>query len=102
MRRAFSNALEGRPAASTRSITSYGPARAQVQAATPQQQPRQSRAPSDLIVMGSRAQNCHDSLPGELSRTYFDSTGVRWVGIGGQEPPDPNKANLGKSEHLIS
>ncbi|KAH8175492.1 mitochondrial protein up-regulated during meiosis domain-containing protein [Sarocladium implicatum] len=40
-------------------------------------------------------------MPGELSRTYFDSTGIRWVGIAGKEPPDPNKANLGKTLRIL-
>jgi hypothetical protein len=32
------------------------------------------------------------------SKLFFNSTGILWVGVGGDKPPDPNKAKLGKSE----
>lgn len=35
-----------------------------------------------------------------LSQTYFDATGLRWVGAGSEGPNDPNKAKLGKSMSL--
>jgi hypothetical protein len=105
MRRAFKDAVvAGRPSASCRTLTSYGPARAQVQAVNSQQQlpepSLQISQHSDLVLRedGSSQRHRSEQLPEALSRTYFDSTGVRWVGIGGEEPSDPNKANLGKSE----
>lgn len=104
MRRAFNKAGGGGPSASCRNITSYGPARAQVQVVNAQQKlqqpPLASSGHGDLLATGilaSRRHSTEQALPETLSRTYFDSTGVRWVGIGGQEPSDPNKANLGKS-----
>lgn len=108
MRRAFKKAIGGGPSASCCNISSYGPARAQVQAVNTQQKLEQSSlAPSghgDLIatdILASRKHAVEPGLPEALSRTYFDSTGVRWVGIGGQEPSDPNKANLGKTLRIL-
>ncbi|KAK0389868.1 hypothetical protein NLU13_3441 [Sarocladium strictum] len=107
MRRAFTNAVAGQPSASCRGIASYGPARAQLQAVNAQQQPQDpslSLSPhSELLTNGERAspRSRNEPVPEALSKTYFDSTGVRWVGIGGKEPSDPNKAKLGKTLRIL-
>ncbi|KAH6997122.1 hypothetical protein EDB80DRAFT_585303 [Ilyonectria destructans] len=36
-----------------------------------------------------------------LSQTYFDATGLRWVGAGSEGPNDPNKAKLGKTLRVL-
>lgn len=79
--------------ASIRSLSNARPAKAQVQPATVRE-PKPSLPPSDATLLEDYLRR------GALSRTYFDATGVRWVGSGDDGPKDPNKAKLGKSTSL--
>lgn len=79
---------------SLRRLTIFSPAKAQVQPVT--QPATQHIQPTDVL---SRIQSPTNNQK-DLSKTYFDGTGVLWVGLGGKEPPDPNKAKLGKSQFV--
>lgn len=78
----------GRPsAASLRRLSSAHPVKAQVKPISV----REPSTPSDVTILETSVRRA------ALSRTYFDATGVRWVGAGDDGPKDPNKAKLGKS-----
>lgn len=77
----------GRPCvASIRNLSNAPATKAQVKSINPRE-PNTSSATSDASQLRR----------GALSRTYFDATGVRWVGSHDDGPKDPNKAKLGKS-----
>ncbi|KAK7208738.1 hypothetical protein V2G26_015916 [Clonostachys chloroleuca] len=38
---------------------------------------------------------------GSSHHTFFDPKGPLWVGAGGDQPPDPNKANLGNTLRIL-
>ncbi|KAF7548196.1 hypothetical protein G7046_g8754 [Stylonectria norvegica] len=84
-----SSGLSSSPA-SLRRLSSFSPAKAQVQ---PVAQPTTDHIPPPEALQHDVAAG----RPSPLSRTYFDATGVRWVGAGKDEPQDPNKAKLGRS-----
>lgn len=80
--------------ASIRSLSNARPAKAQVKPTTVRE-PNTPFPPSDASLLDKYSRR------GALSKTYFDATGVRWVGSGGEDgPKDPNKAKLGKSTSL--
>lgn len=83
-----------------RHLTSFGPAQAQVQTTRHSDLhpvvTSSSPAASDLGPRAPRPSPV--PVPRGLSATYFDTSGVLWVELKGQhQPPDPNKAKLGKS-----
>ncbi|KAH7222868.1 hypothetical protein BKA60DRAFT_293477 [Fusarium oxysporum] len=80
--------------ASIRSLSNARPAKAQVQPATVRE-PKPSLPPSDATLLEDYLRR------GALSRTYFDATGVRWVGSGDDGPKDPNKAKLEKTLRVL-
>lgn len=81
----------GRPsAASLRRLSSAHPVKAQVKPIAVRE-PLSTPLPSDATILETSVRRA------ALSRTYFDATGVRWVGAGDDGPKDPNKAKLGKS-----
>ncbi|KAH7146476.1 hypothetical protein EDB81DRAFT_759732 [Dactylonectria macrodidyma] len=73
-------ALAGR-----RTLSRFSPAKAQV--ASPQ-----PTAVRDHAGLAERK---------PLSQTYFDATGLRWVGAGAEGPSDPNKAKLGRTLRVL-
>jgi hypothetical protein len=88
---------------SVRHLTRYSPAKAQVQPVT-----QTSTADSLPIPDEPFSEYGHRSPPTssvqpetdlpKTSQAFFDATGVLWVGVGNDQPPDPNKAKLGKSK----
>lgn len=80
-----------------RLMTVFSPAKAQVQA---QPLAIDTLPPPDLNETSHKkpSDQSQDGQP-KSSNAFFDTTGVLWVGTGGEEPPDPNKAKLGKSEY---
>ncbi|RKL07970.1 hypothetical protein BFJ71_g1882 [Fusarium oxysporum] len=80
--------------ASIRSLSNARPAKAQVQPVTVRE-PKPSLPPSDATLLEDYLRR------GALSRTYFNATGVRWVGSGDDGPKDPNKAKLGKTLRVL-
>lgn len=80
----------------SRHLTVFSPANAQV---LPQPVAIDTLPPPDIEAI-SRSKSSVESPDGQpkSSRAFFDTTGVLWVGTGGDEPPDPNKAKLGKSQ----
>lgn len=76
---------------SGRHLSIFSPAKAHVQPVT---QP----ATEHISVADFPPPALKPESPNGSSRTYFDGTDVLWVGLGGDKPPDPNKAKLGKSE----
>ena len=90
-----------------RQLTIYSPAKAQVQPVTqPASIELPPPPPPTLDVQSSRPGSWHATQGARQldvptsSQAFFDSTGVLWVGVGGDQPPDPNKAKLGKSKSL--
>lgn len=81
----------------SRHMAVFSPAKAQVQA---QPLAIDTLPPPDLEATSQkkRSDQAQDGQP-KSSHAFFDTTGVLWVGTGGEEPPDPNKAKLGKSKH---
>lgn len=83
------------PGASVRRITTFGPANAPAQ---PVARPPAEAAPGrqqplpDALLLRRVKSETRSSLP----RTYFESTGA--VRGRGDQPPDPNKAKLGRSK----
>ena len=77
-----------------RHLAVLSPAKAQVQARSAA---IDAYPPPDIEPRAQSGLAAQDGSS-KSSRTFFDSTGVLWVGTGGDEPPDPNKAKLGKSE----
>lgn len=85
-----------------RQLSRFSPAKAQVQPVTqsptvdippPLDEPSPSSpGTSSASSIARRAE------PAKTSKAFFDATGVLWVGVGNDQPPDPNKANLGKSK----
>ncbi|KAH6604916.1 hypothetical protein Trco_006623 [Trichoderma cornu-damae] len=84
--------------ASVRHITSFGPAHAPAQvAARPLPQGLVEQPPADALLLRRLA-----SVPRKsLSRTCFESSGAVWMGVRGDQPPDPNKAKLGKTLRIL-
>ncbi|KAL7932343.1 hypothetical protein V8C35DRAFT_281948 [Trichoderma chlorosporum] len=83
--------------ASVRRIASFGPANAPAQAvARPSPEGLSEQPPPDALLLRKPASAPRDGLP----RTYFESSGAVWGGRGDQ-PPDPNKAKLGKTLRIL-
>ncbi|KAL6830462.1 hypothetical protein J3E69DRAFT_192221 [Trichoderma sp. SZMC 28015] len=84
---------------SVRGITSFSPANAPAQiAARPPPESVLERPPPDaLLLKRPVSASPRDSLP----QTYFESSGAVWVGGRGDQPPDPNKAKLGKTLRIL-
>ena len=81
---------------SIRGLTSSRPANAQVQQVS--QAPATSHITPPPPAAVSRSPSASSSwVQRSISSTYFEASGVLWVGLTGQQPPDPNKAKLGKS-----
>ncbi|KAM0345885.1 hypothetical protein ACHAPU_005936 [Fusarium lateritium] len=80
--------------ASIRSLSNARPAKAQVQPIT-------VREPNAAIPSSDHALLENYLRRGASSKTYFDATGVRWVGSGQEGPKDPNKAKLGKTLRVL-
>ena len=81
---------------SIRSLTISRTANAQVQQVT--QAPVTSYIPPPPPAAVSSSPSGSSSwVQRSISSTYFEASGVLWVGLPGQQPPDPNKAKLGKS-----
>ncbi|KAF4468452.1 hypothetical protein FALBO_4660 [Fusarium albosuccineum] len=83
-----------RSTASLRHLSSARPVKAQVQPITVRE-PASNPPPTDTSILENSVRR------GTLSRTYFDATGVRWVGSGDDGPKDPNKAKLGKTLRIL-
>ncbi|KAI8672166.1 hypothetical protein LRP88_03317 [Fusarium phalaenopsidis] len=85
----------GRPsAASLRRLSSARPVKAQVKPIAVRELPS-APLPSDATILETSVRRA------ALSRTYFDATGVRWVGAGDDGPKDPNKVKLGKTLRVL-
>lgn len=82
------------PGASARGIASFGPANAPAQSLTESLSEKLQSDDDALLLLREKVASApRDSL----SRTHFESSGAVWMG-GRETPPDPNKANLGKSK----
>ncbi|KAI6780366.1 uncharacterized protein J7T54_005468 [Emericellopsis cladophorae] len=76
-----------------RGLAIFSPAKAQVQ---PINQPvADTLPPLDIVTESIPPPKRRDA------RAFFDTTGVLWVGTGGDKPPDPNKAKLGKTLRIL-
>ncbi|EKJ69985.1 hypothetical protein NXS19_010522 [Fusarium pseudograminearum] len=85
----------GRPCvASIRNLSNAHATKAQVQTIN-SHEPNASSPSSDASQLTNHVGR------GALSRTYFDATGVRWVGSHDDGPKDPNKAKLGKTLRVL-
>lgn len=104
LRSALRSTSHHRPSQSSiRHLTRCSPAKAQVQPVT---QP--STVDSLPLLDEPFSEHNHQSPPissiqteqglPKTSQAFFDATGVLWVGVGNEQPPDPNKAKLGKSK----
>ncbi|KAI9158672.1 hypothetical protein HJFPF1_06670 [Paramyrothecium foliicola] len=76
-----------------RPITTFSPAKAQVRSAA-RPAPQHVSQRSVQLQTGAVGQE-------PLKPTYFEATGNRWVGMGDKQPPDPNKAKLGKTLRVL-
>ncbi|KAL6914498.1 hypothetical protein ACHAPO_005676 [Fusarium lateritium] len=85
----------GRPCvASIRNLSNAHPAKAQVQPITVRE-PNTSSPTSDASQLTNYIRR------DALSTTYFDATGIRFVGSGNDGSKDPNKAKLGKTLRVL-
>ncbi|GFP56495.1 uncharacterized protein YGR053C [Trichoderma asperellum] len=85
------------PGASARGIASFGPANAPAQSLTERLSERLQSDDDALLLLREKVA----SVPRDsLSRTHFESSGAVWMG-GRETPPDPNKANLGKTLRIL-
>ncbi|KAL7944612.1 hypothetical protein V8C42DRAFT_325349 [Trichoderma barbatum] len=86
------------PGDSVRRITTCGPANAPAQvAARPSPENLSEQPPPDALLLKKPVSRSRDSLP----KTYFESSGALRVGGRGDQPPDPNKAKLGKTLRIL-
>lgn len=92
----------------SRCLTRYNPVKAQVQSVTQQSSTADALAappptPSETTSSHTprsgipRRTTPPPDLP-RSSKAFFDATGILWVGVGDEQPPDPNKAKLGRSK----
>lgn len=102
-----SRTLSSKSPSLRRRLTVFSPARAQVRPVAAQQQSSPilpptipSRQPQTSDIQTGRPATA--SVDGSAT-AFFDSSGIFWVSSGGgEQPPDPNKAKLGKSEFLLN
>ncbi|UKZ46804.1 hypothetical protein TrVGV298_001014 [Trichoderma virens] len=86
------------PGASIRRITSFGPANGPAQvAARPSPETLSDQPPPDDLLLKKPVSAPRESLP----KTCFERSGAMWVGGRGDQPPDPNKAKLGKTLRIL-
>ncbi|CAM1509201.1 Fc.00g029400.m01.CDS01 [Cosmosporella sp. VM-42] len=79
-------------------LSSFSPAKAQVQPVT---QPAADHVPPLGPTPDAMLNDATARKRRALSKTYFDATGVLWVGAGGDKPPDPNKTKLGRTLRVL-
>ncbi|TFB04224.1 hypothetical protein CCMA1212_003369 [Trichoderma ghanense] len=85
------------PGAFVRRITSFGPANAPAHAVArpPTEAVSEQQPLPDALLLQKVKSETRNSLP----RTYFESTGA--VRGRGDQPPDPNKAKLGRTLRIL-